>query len=148
MNELKLVVAAEDDPDDRLVLKEAFKKNDCHAPRFFEDGEKLMNYLFQKGEFENRQRPDLILLDLNMPKKDGREALEEIKANPGLRHIPVVILTTSENKEDIQRCYDLGANSFIVKPSDFKSIVDIIGALKNYWFGIVELPTSKESGNQ
>ena len=99
-----------------------------------------MDYLHQKGQYRNAPRPGLILLDLNMPRKDGREALKEIKSDPGLRQIPIVVLTTSQAEEDIFRSYDLGANSFISKPVTFNGLVEAIKDLGKYWFAVVELP--------
>ena len=139
------IVLAEDDPDDRLMAVEALEEsrlaNDLHI---VEDGEELMDYLYHRGKFEglkNWYLPGLILLDLNMPKKDGREALKEIKADANLRRIPIVVLTTSDEEEDIYRTYDLGVNSFITKPVSFESLVEIMKMLKLYWFEIVELPS-------
>jgi len=103
----------------------------------------LMDYLYRRGKFEHLTKvalPGLILLDLNMPKKDGREALKEIRADPALRRIPIVVLTTSKAEEDILRTYELGVNSFIIKPVTFESLVDIVKTLAKYWFEIVELP--------
>ena len=141
------ILMADDDPDDRLLAEEAFEEARLVNTLYFvEDGEELMDYLYQRGTHSSAvtsPRPGLILLDLNMPKKDGREALREIKADPHLRRIPVVILTTSKAEEDILRTYDLGANSFIVKPVTFESLVDVIKDLTRYWFNIVELPSEK-----
>jgi CheY-like chemotaxis protein len=138
------ILMADDDPDDRMLTKEAFEEaqlaNDLH---FVEDGEELMDYLLRRGEFSRlngKPLPGLILLDLNMPRKDGREALEEIKAHSDLRRIPIVVLTTSKAEEDILRTYDLGVNSFIIKPVFFESLVEIVQTLSKYWFEIVELP--------
>ena len=139
------ILMADDDPDDRLMtsdaLEEARLANDL---RFVEDGEELMDYLRHCGKYSNLQdfpRPGLILLDLNMPKKDGREALAEIRADPDLRQIPVVVLTTSKAEEDIYRTYDLGVNSFITKPVSFEGLVDVMRVLGKYWFEIVKLPS-------
>ena len=113
--------------------------------RSVEDGEELMDYLLQRGCYlapDAAPRPGLILLDLNMPRKDGREALREIKADPVLRQIPVVVLTTSRAEEDILRSYDLGVNSFITKPVSFDGLVEVMRALATYWFEIVRLPTA------
>jgi CheY-like chemotaxis protein len=139
-----IIVMADDDEDDRLMAKEALEEariaNDL---RFVTDGEELMDYLFQRGEFAGpgkAPRPGLILLDLNMPRKDGRESLKEIKSDPRLRSIPVVVLTTSKAEEDIFRSYDLGVNSFIVKPVSFGGLVEVMKSLAAYWFHIVELP--------
>ena len=145
-NEKKSVVilVADDDPEDCLLIKDAFKEGLLvNGLRFVEDGEELMDYLRRRGKYKDPSsspRPGIILLDLNMPKKDGREALKEIKSDPDLRSIPVVILTTSKEEEDILRSYDLGANSYITKPVTFAGLVDAIKSLGKYWFEIVELP--------
>lgn len=138
------ILVAEDDEDDRLLMQEALEENrlanDLH---FVEDGEELMDYLLHRGKYSDPNsapRPSLILLDLNMPRKDGREALQEIKAEPSLRQIPIVVLTTSKAEEDILRTYDLGVSSFIAKPVVFESMVQIIKTIGRYWFEIVELP--------
>ncbi len=102
-----------------------------------------MDYLHQKGQYRNAPRPGLILLDLNMPRKDGREALKEIKSDPALQQIPLVVLTTSQAEEDIFRSYDLGANSFISKPVTFNGLVEAIKDLGKYWFAVVDLPPEK-----
>ncbi len=136
------ILLADDDPDDRLLVHEAFKEN--HLANLLEtvaDGEELMDYLHRKGKFsEVNIMPGLILLDLNMPKKSGLEALKEIKGDPKLRRLPVVILTTSKAEEDIVRSYDLGVNSFIVKPVTFEALVELVKNIDRYWFQIVELP--------
>jgi CheY-like chemotaxis protein len=139
-----IILMADDDEDDRLMAKEAFAEvkllNDFHT---VEDGEELMDYLHRKGKYADPRfspRPGIILLDLNMPKKDGRQALKEIKADPSLRLIPIVVLTTSKAEEDILRSYDLGVNSFIIKPVTFDQLIDIMKTLTKYWFEIVELP--------
>lgn len=144
------ILMADDDEDDRLLARNALRAcrlaNDLH---FVVDGEELMDYLYHQGKYveaSKSPRPGLILLDLNMPKKDGREALREIKANPELRYIPVVVLTTSKAEEDIYRTYNLGANSYVSKPVTFESLVTVMRALGTYWFEIVELP-SNESGS-
>jgi CheY-like chemotaxis protein len=138
------ILYAEDDPEDQMLVRDALEEsrlaNDIH---FVENGEELMNYLERQGKYTNLVNdplPGLILLDLNMPKKDGREALREIKSDPNLRQIPVVVLTTSEAEEDIIRSYNLGTSSFIIKPVTFESLVDIVKTLSKYWFEIVELP--------
>jgi CheY-like chemotaxis protein len=138
------ILMADDDEDDCILAREALAEsrvvNDLH---FVQDGEELMDYLCRRGKYaqaSNSPRPSLILLDLNMPKKDGREALTEIKADPNLRQIPVVVLTTSQAQEDIYRSYDLGANSFITKPVTFDSLVEVMKIIGKYWFEIVELP--------
>lgn len=138
------ILVADDDPDDRLMMEEALEDSRLANDLYFvEDGEELMEYLCRRGKYENHEdspRPKLLLLDLNMPKKDGREALKEIKSNPKLRQIPVVVLTTSKAEEDIYRSYDLGVNSFISKPVTFDSLVELMKHLGKYWFEIVALP--------
>jgi CheY-like chemotaxis protein len=141
---------ADDDPDDCMLTEDAFEEAQLtNELRFVKDGQDLMDYLHQRGPYANpgrAPRPGLILLDLNMPKKDGREALREIKANPELRSIPIVVLTTSKAEEDILRTYNLGANSFITKPVTFDSLVDVVKTLARYWFEIVELPAEGPGG--
>jgi len=136
------ILMADDDPDDRLLVREAFEENSLlNNLETVEDGEELMDFLQRRGKYEETTvSPGLILLDLNMPKKSGLEALKEIKADPRLRRLPVVILTTSKSEEDIVRSYDLGVNSFIVKPVTFDALVDLVKELDRYWFQIVELP--------
>ncbi len=138
---------ADDDADDRLLVKDAMAE--CHWEgdlRFVEDGEDLLDYLRHRGKYSqpaDAPRPGLILLDLNMPRKDGREALREIKADAELRRIPVVVLTTSKARTDISRMYDLGASSFISKPVQFEALVNVMRVLGQYWFDTVELPALK-----
>lgn len=135
------ILLADDDADDRLITLQAFRQHHvANDLRFVVDGEELMDYLLKRGPYAAAPRPGIILLDLNMPRKDGREALREIKAHPDLRHIPVVVLTTSGEEEDILRTYDLGASSFIRKPVGFDAFVRIIDTLGRYWFQVVELP--------
>jgi CheY-like chemotaxis protein len=138
------ILLADDDADDRMMAADALEESRlANDLRFVEDGEELMDYLHRRGKFAEPNaapRPGLILLDLNMPRKDGREALGEIKADPELRSIPVIVLTTSQAEEDIYRTYDLGVNSFITKPVNFESLVAVMRALGKYWFEIVELP--------
>jgi CheY-like chemotaxis protein len=138
------ILIADDDADDRLMASEALEESRlANDLRFVEDGEELLDYLYHRGKFAGEgaaPRPGLILLDLNMPRMDGREALREIKGDPALRSIPVVVLTTSKAEEDIYRTYDLGVNSFITKPVQFESLVEVMKALGKYWFEIVELP--------
>ncbi|PKV62637.1 response regulator [Pontibacter ramchanderi] len=139
-----VILIADDDAEDRMLIKEALDENRLsNAIQFVENGEELMDYLHNRGNFadkEKYQTPGLILLDLNMPKKDGREALKEIKADEHLRVLPVVVLTTSKAEEDILRTYDLGVSSFITKPVTFTALVDVMKTLSKYWFEIVELP--------
>ena len=137
------ILMADDDDDDRRLTKEALLEgrlvNDL---RFVENGEELLDYLRHQGKYASGEvpRPGLILLDLNMPRKDGRTVLREIKSDPELRQIPVVVLTTSKADEDVFKSYDLGVNSYIVKPVTFEALVDILQTLEKYWFEIVELP--------
>ena len=138
------ILIADDDADDRMMISDALREsrlaNDLH---FVENGEELMDYLLSRGKFNasDHPRPGLILLDLNMPKMDGREALKEIKEHSELKRIPVVVLTTSKAEEDIYRTYNLGVNSFVTKPVTFESLVTIIREIGRYWFEIVELPS-------
>src|SRR5450432_3818805 len=142
------ILMADDDADDRRLTKDALEESRlANDLRFVENGEELLEYLRHEGKYTNEgdaPRPGLILLDLNMPRKDGRTALKEIKADPDLRQIPVSVLTTSKADEDIFRSYDLGVNSYIVKPVTFDALVDILQTLEKYWFEIVELPPQKE----
>jgi CheY-like chemotaxis protein len=141
------ILLADDDADDRMMASDALEESRlANDLRCVEDGEELMDYLHRRGKYappNNAPRPGLILLDLNMPRKDGREALKEIKAEPELRSIPVIVLTTSKAEEDIYRTYDLGVNSFITKPVNFESLVAVMKALGKYWFEIVELPVER-----
>jgi len=138
------ILVAEDDPDDRLLIDDALSESRlCNKIRFAHDGEELMQYLRNEGKFADEienPRPGLILLDLNMPKMDGREALSEIKKDADLRRIPVVILTTSKAEEDVLKTYDLGVSSFITKPVSFEDFVDVMQTIGKYWFKIVHLP--------
>ena len=141
-----VILMAEDDADDRLLVKDALNECQCEADlQFVENGEELLDYLLQRGKFgdsRSTRRPGLIILDLNMPRKDGREALREIKAHPDLRSIPVVVLTTSRADTDIDGIYQLGANSFIAKPVEFEALVNLMRLLSQYWLRTVELPTA------
>ena len=131
-----------------MLTRKAFELNHLgNELRFVEDGEELLDYLYHRGQYEadgSAPRPGLILLDLNMPRKDGREALEVIKKDPSLKRIPVVVMTTSEADQDVARSYDLGANSYITKPVTFESLARVIKALDKYWFEIVVLPEEDE----
>jgi len=143
-----LILIAEDDPEDRLLTKEALDESRlANEIAFVENGEELMDYLHGNHPYDDRTKyplPGLIILDLNMPKKDGREALKEIKADKHLKSIPVVVLSTSKAEEDILKTYDLGVNSFITKPVTFNALVQIMQALSKYWFEIVELPAQHD----
>jgi two-component system response regulator len=141
------ILLADDDADDRLMMLEAFRENYLgNEIRFVEDGQELMDYLRHVGKYSDiasSPRPGLVLLDLNMPKMDGREALKEIKTDPELKRIPVIVLTTSKAEEDIVKSYDLGVNCFITKPVTFQGLVEVTKIVGKYWFEIVELPIDK-----
>jgi len=138
------ILMADDDGDDRMLTREAMEESRVLNRLYFvEDGVELTAYLNGEDKYSDRERypmPGLILLDLNMPKKDGREALKEIKSDPKLRRIPVVILTTSKAEEDMLRGYDLGAASYITKPVTFSALVELMRTLGKYWVEFVELP--------
>ena len=144
------LLVADDDEDDRQWIQEALAENQWAGDlRFVGDGEELMDYLYRRGQYalpSASPHPRLILLDLNMPKKDGREALIEIKSQPLLRHIPVVILTTSKAEEDVYRAYSAGANSFIIKPVTHERLLRAMRTLSEYWLEIVELPAAPGRG--
>jgi two-component system, response regulator len=139
-----IILLADDDGEDREMTRKALEKNRLANQIYeVEDGEELMEYLQHRGRFAPPAAspvPGLILLDLNMPRKDGREALAEIKADPALRRIPVVVMTTSQAEQDITRTYDLGCSSFIAKPVSFSGLVEAMRVLGQYWFEIVALP--------
>lgn len=142
------ILMADDDADNRQMTREAFEQarvaNDL---RFVENGAELMDYLHHRDKFEDpvlSPPPGLILLDLNMPLKDGREALREIKSDPRLKSIRIIVMTTSKAEEDVYRSYQLGAESFITKPATFAALVDVIQAMGRYWLEIVELPRGYE----
>lgn len=136
------LLMADDDADDRQMTKEALEESRVlNDIGFVEDGEQLLDYLHHRGKYAaSSPRPDLILLDLNMPRKDGREALAEIKRDPALRQIPIVVLTTSKAEEDIFRTYDLGVNSYVTKPVTFRGLVEVMRGLGDYWVQLVQLP--------
>ena len=138
------ILYADDNAEDRMLIKEAWEENRlANELHFVEDGEDMINYLRRRGKYETLKGaplPGMILLDLNMPKKDGREVLQELKADRSLRLIPVIVLTTSKAEEDIIRAYDLGVSSFIMKPVTFQSLVDLVLTFSKYWFEVVEPP--------
>ena len=142
-----VIVMAEDDLDDRLLVKDALAESHWEADlRFVDNGEEMMDYLSHTGKYagaSDAPRPALILLDLNMPRKDGREVLREMKNRSDLKRIPVVVLTTSKADTDIDKMYELGANSFISKPIEFESLVKLMRLLAQYWLQTVELPDGK-----
>src|SRR5690606_17224381 len=139
-----VILVADDDAEDRMLVNDALEESRLkNNIQFVENGEELVDYLHNRGRFTDKDKyptPGLILLDLNMPKKDGREALKEIKSDDHLKLIPIVVLTTSKAEEDILRTYDLGVSSFITKPVTFTALVDVMRTLSKYWFEIVELP--------
>lgn len=139
-----VILLADDDEDDVVLIQDSFRKTKLiNDLRVVEDGLELMDYLQRRGRFcdpDLAPRPDLILLDLNMPRMDGREALREIKADPALKDIPIIILTTSKTHEDIYHSYLDGANCFITKPVTFQSMCEVVTKLGEYWFQIVKLP--------
>ncbi len=139
-----VILMADDDADDRYLAEDALKEarvtNDI---RFVCDGEELMDYLYHRGQYihpESAPHPGIILLDLNMPRKDGREAIEEIKKDPLLRRIPIVVLTTSKAEEDVVRSYELGVCGYVTKPVSFDELIDVMRTIGKYWFEIVVLP--------
>lgn len=143
-----VILMADDDEDDRMLAEDALREsrvlNELHC---VEDGVELLNYLRREGRYADKAsspRPGLILLDLNMPRMDGREALQQLKADPNLRSIPIVILTTSIQEEDMVKGYDLGAASYITKPVTFEGLVDLMRALGSYWVEFVELPIQED----
>ena len=144
---LSTILVAEDDEEDRFLIREAFERNHlANQLVFVNDGVALLQYLRNSGAYGNRlkyPKPGIILLDLNMPKKDGKEVLDNLRAEPELSIIPVIVLTTSREEEDMLCAYQKGASSFISKPEDFDDLVAVMGTLKTYWFGVVELPASR-----
>ncbi len=135
------ILLVEDNPGDVRLTREAFKENNLSNKLFIvKDGEEAMYFLRREGAYKDAIRPGLILLDLNLPRKDGREVLAEIKADPDLRQIPVVILTTSESDDDISRSYGLYANCYITKPVDMHEFVKVVEAVEHFWLSVVNLP--------
>lgn len=138
------IAIAEDDQDDRMLIEDALRDCDILNPvDFLEDGEALMQYLRRQGPYARlagKQLPGMILLDLNMPRKDGREALAEIKADPALRHLPVIVMTTSRSPDDVAATYEIGANSYVAKPIHYEELLDVLGTLGKYWLEVVNLP--------
>ena len=154
--EFKVILVAEDDEDDRLLVRDAFTDSGLPVElRWVADGEELMDYLFQRNgydDFSQSPEPNLILLDLNMPKKDGREALAEIMGHPKFRDIPVIVLTTSRDAEDVQQCREMGVSSFVTKPNSFQSLVDVMKEISRNFLeppfpSVDNLSTAPECGN-
>jgi CheY-like chemotaxis protein len=135
------ILLVEDDPDDVLltseVLRETRMPSDLHVVM---DGEEAMDFLHRKGRFEAAAVPDLVLLDLNLPKKDGRQVLAEIKADPSLRRIPVIVLTTSAADQDVAQAYDRHANAYVRKPVGYTPLLDVVRSIEHFWVGAVQLP--------
>jgi CheY-like chemotaxis protein len=138
------ILMVDDDPDDFFLAREALKESGLTSDfRLVSDGKELMDYLYRRGQFmglEDAPMPNLILLDLNMPRKDGREVLAEIKKNPDFRRIPIVIFTTSRDERDISSSYELGASSYITKPATFDDLIDVMKTLGKYWLNVVKVP--------
>ncbi len=147
--ENRTILMVDDDPDDFYLARQAFKRSGQERDfQLVSDGEELMDYLYRRGEFarlENTPLPCLILLDLNMPRKDGWEVLKEMKQTRNFRQIPIVVFTTSGEKDDILNSYELGASSYITKPAEFDVLVEVMKRLGEYWLNIVRLPTSPRS---
>ncbi|HEX8976009.1 MAG TPA: response regulator [Solirubrobacteraceae bacterium] len=146
------ILLADDDEEDRELARDALQNSRlANEMKFVVDGQDLLDYLRREGRWAapdlDAPRPGIILLDLNMPKKDGREALAEIKADESLRRIPVVVLTTSKDETDVLSTYDLGVSSFITKPVTFSALVEVMRTWKEYWFEIVELPNGDVPGH-
>jgi CheY-like chemotaxis protein len=143
-----VILMADDDEDDILLTQKALQKGRLLNTLYsVKDGEELVDYLLHRGQYTDPTqypRPGIILLDLNMPRKDGREALKEIKSHADLQDIPIVVFTTSKAEEDIYRSYKLGVNSFITKPVTFETLIEVMQTLEKYWFEIVSLPADKK----
>jgi two-component system, chemotaxis family, response regulator Rcp1 len=140
------ILLVEDNPVDVLVTKRALQEGRvCNNLNVVEDGEEAMDFLYRRGKYSHAPRPDLILLDLNLPRKSGREILVEIKQNPDLLHIPVVVLTTSEAEKDILLSYNLHANCFVTKPVDLEQFTNVIKSIEGFWFTVVRLPRGEGS---
>lgn len=141
-----VILMADDDPDDRMLAERAFKSEaESVTMQFVQNGEELLNYLGGKGLYADRElfpRPDLILLDLNMPRMDGRAAIQAIRTDPKHRAIPVIVLTTSQAEEDVSRCYELTANSYISKPDNYTDLVKLAHEIDQYWLQTVILPAA------
>jgi CheY-like chemotaxis protein len=139
------VLLVEDDPGDVLMTREAFEENLHNRLDVVTDGAAALDYLRHEGPYTEAPRPDLILLDLNLPRRDGREVLEEIKADPDLRHIPVIVLTTSQAEEDVLRSYQLHANAYVTKPVDFEGFIEAIKQIDHFFISVVQLPDLRKN---
>jgi CheY-like chemotaxis protein len=139
------ILLVEDNPGDVRLIQEALRDGKVwNNPHVVSDGEAALDYVYRRGEFVEAPRPDMVLLDLNLPKKDGREVLAVIKSDPDLRRIPVVVLTTSKEEEDVLRAYNLAANCYVTKPVEFDEFMKVIQAIENFWLTIVALPPPQE----
>ncbi|MFQ5560147.1 MAG: response regulator [Nitrospinota bacterium] len=148
-NRFVVILLGEDDPADQELIRRALKDSSLnHELNILNDGEEVLNYLFRNGKYKDLKKyrnPDIIVLDLNMPKFDGVEILEQISKDPLLKVIPSVILTTSNEKRDVLKCYELGANSYITKPSDLGQLIKTVKLFEDYWFSTVSLPDVRRS---
>jgi CheY-like chemotaxis protein len=148
-NSSPLILLVEDDPGDQELIRRGFSASKvCVEIRVVESGDQALSYLRRREPFfdpKSFPTPDLILLDLNMPGCDGREVLREVRGEPELRHLPVVVLTTSSNRDDVRECYELGANSYITKPASFEGFTEVLQSLESYWLHTVELPDRGEA---
>jgi CheY-like chemotaxis protein len=135
------ILLAEDNPGDAKLTRKALEQgNIINNLHHVTDGKEALAFLRQEGEYDDEPRPDLVLLDLNMPRMDGRDLLERIKDDPDLRRIPVVVMTSSEAEEDIVQSYDLHANAYLTKPIDFDGFLDIVGTIEDFWLTVVKMP--------
>ena len=135
------ILLVEDNPGDVRLIKEALRDGKVwNNPHVVTDGEAALDFVYRRGPFGDAPRPDLVLLDLNLPKKDGREVLAVIKSDPDLKRIPVVVLTTSKEEEDVLRAYNLAANCYVTKPVEFDEFMKVIQAIEDFWLTIVALP--------
>lgn len=140
------ILLVEDNAPDVRLTKEALKEGKVRNNlAVVSDGVEALDYLYRRGSYANATRPDIILLDLNLPRKDGREVLAEIKADPSLRRIPIVVLTTSSAEEDVIKTYDLHVNCYITKPVDMEQFVSVVKAIDSFWFEVVRLPSSDDT---
>jgi two-component system, chemotaxis family, response regulator Rcp1 len=139
---IDLLLVEDSEPDVRLTREALAEAKVWHRLSVVEDGVEAMDFLYRRGRYADAPRPDLILLDLNLPRKDGRQVLKEIKADPSLRRIPVVILTTSRDEGDVLRAYDLHANCYIPKPVDFNRFMEVVKSIEDFWLTVVRLPQS------
>ena len=147
MGEIVEILLVEDNPGDARLTLEAFKEGKVRTNlNIVDDGQKAMDYLRKEGKYADKPRPDIVLLDLNLPKKDGRQVLAEVKADSDLKLIPVVILTTSRAEEDILNTYDHHANCYITKPVDLSQFMEVVKSIENFWLTLVKLPRSEGNG--